>query len=78
MERCCYLRLGLMINDDLVFPIVLCLLYAEVFHILPPKLDLGVILNEVLSLLCQSRLSYVNDNVVLMIALCLLYLSDPG
>jgi hypothetical protein len=44
----------------------------------PKMLVLGVILNEVLSLLCQSRLSYVDDDLVCMIVLCLLYLSDSG
>jgi hypothetical protein len=51
-----------MINEVLVCTIVFCLFYAEVFQILI-KLDFGVILDEALSLLCQSRLNYVDDLV---------------
>ncbi len=41
-------------------------------------LDFKVILDEVLSPLWQSRLSYVDDDLVGTIVLCLFYLSDPG
>jgi hypothetical protein len=36
-------------------------------------IDLGVIRNKVFSLLCVSKLIYVNDNLVCAIILCLLY-----
>ncbi len=37
---------------------------AYSFYQILDKLDRGVIMDEVLLLLCQSRLSYVNDDLV--------------
>ncbi len=47
--RCCRLRLGLMINDDLVFLNLFCLFSVTMCQILD-KLDHGVIMDEMLLL----------------------------